>query len=836
MHNFVLSDRSDGVVVSDSKGILLMPPVGDFKYDVFVSFALEDNHPDSSGGRRLVSGMVDTLRAQTAATGHVCKFFFQDSPIQDRDRWEAIVRPAVAQSRVVLAVTSEQYFQSLTCQWEWEVFRSTMRDRHTQLLHPESGPIQPVIFAPVVNVPASARSWHTECAQYAQLRLPDPAATDQLDVDTNSADGHAEDQDTDTFRQAIGELSAALDRRIVTASRAAATYADASGDDEAALLEAKHAATVAERFLQSHPDEPQVQLALASSYLTISELSAESSTIDATSAAQKALRAIDSVGLPATEWPDPNLQSVAFGHLADLTAQSDPAKSLLLRQRAVSSGELLWQCKPDCPVTTELLATHSEALAAAQREEDPEHAYKSLVKVCHLRRQLSQKQPQDINNLRQLIDLAGRTAELAGQLNESPTTAPSLASVHDPTGVKNSRAVSITHAVVQKFLDAGSILPHDSTAAGDLLESAATEAGAFLDLVPDEAGSDTPGASAAGSVVSGPNSSEPNSSGPNPPGVTADEPVTQPQGQTLPDDDREGDEKVTFAEVSALHLDSCLWAANLAVQLDEEDARRGYVAITSGAYLLHEENVDGLHNIADFLETAGRAANHVLPREASDVLLLAAMCWDTDADHFGSEESMLAKATAVFQAAELRLIHDLDAAISTALATIRSAIDLVTCFPNRANVHAADQVIGSIAGTLAASTWTAADILDVSNYRDELVAEDQKLFDRHQKHDVDTVLVTAIRLSAALASADSVDVPVDSHHELTTARVLADCLFERAKESSQSDRVRQAKSIQRDLAGLRDRISAKNHISTAPTQSSHSWLARGLAGTSATSN
>jgi hypothetical protein len=87
-------------------------------YDLFVSYSRADNQ----GG--MVSALVDLLEAEHARFSPTVKLkpFFDKKAIPDGHYWENEIRKGIRQSKLMLAVLSENYFKSEWCRREWEEY------------------------------------------------------------------------------------------------------------------------------------------------------------------------------------------------------------------------------------------------------------------------------------------------------------------------------------------------------------------------------------------------------------------------------------------------------------------------------------------------------------------------------------------------------------------------------------------------------------------------------------------------------------------------------------------------------------------------------------------
>lgn len=100
-------------------------------YDVFISYAREDNLPIV--GHSL--GWIEALREQLIAeyrsvTGRDLRVYLDKERIDAMDNWRNNVLDALRGSRFLLACVSPAYFESKPCRWEWQEY-----------LHPPLSPV-----------------------------------------------------------------------------------------------------------------------------------------------------------------------------------------------------------------------------------------------------------------------------------------------------------------------------------------------------------------------------------------------------------------------------------------------------------------------------------------------------------------------------------------------------------------------------------------------------------------------------------------------------------------------------------------------------------------------
>jgi tetratricopeptide (TPR) repeat protein len=87
-------------------------------HDLFVSYA----HKDNDHGQ--VTALIEAIKREyTAFTKEPLREFFDDRDIKDGADWEARIATALAESKVLLAVLSPEYFTSKWCRKEFERFR-----------------------------------------------------------------------------------------------------------------------------------------------------------------------------------------------------------------------------------------------------------------------------------------------------------------------------------------------------------------------------------------------------------------------------------------------------------------------------------------------------------------------------------------------------------------------------------------------------------------------------------------------------------------------------------------------------------------------------------------
>jgi hypothetical protein len=87
-------------------------------YDLFVSYS----HKDNAQGQ--VTALVEAIKREYAAfSQEPLREFFDDREIKDGADWEARIATALAESKVLLAVLSPEYFKSKWCRKEFERFR-----------------------------------------------------------------------------------------------------------------------------------------------------------------------------------------------------------------------------------------------------------------------------------------------------------------------------------------------------------------------------------------------------------------------------------------------------------------------------------------------------------------------------------------------------------------------------------------------------------------------------------------------------------------------------------------------------------------------------------------
>lgn len=757
-----------------------MPPLPDYKYDVFLSCATQDNEPDQYQ-RQLVSGILDTLRANAAADGSAYKFFFQETPPRDRDQWEAIARPAISQSRILVVFTSRKYFETMSCMWEWESFQSACEQRGEQSEERGNHPqIQIVSLDPVTATSPYSNAGHSDWMQQVQDHTPF-ALKPQARVDT------------ETLRHHVADLDALITKRLLAVNEKTLMHRSDNLSFDDAVDAHKRVIDLAQRLVRNQPDDMVAQSAHVAALLSLSELQEQHNPAEALSTARRAHDAVDTIAVQIPQWPNPSLPGRVLANLADLESPHDKDKSLSLREEAVASGELAWQATPQDMAVAEVVASDLETLAAGQGDTDPQKAYDNLHKASHLRRAIANQHPHEFANLLQLLQIAGRAAEIgtSPQVESSNTTIPAVP--HDGPAT----AATLTLQVSKLLHEASQRLRHNPHQGGELLTAAAHEAEQLMALAtcdPSQDVTDCPDAAPGADRVSTPR-------------------------------------PLRKSQYAALHLTACLWAIRVALHSDKPVASKTFVATTSRMFLVHETNTnnedgscDGHHLVADFLETAARAAAELLPVESADALILAAMCWDSDADTFGSQESMLHKSTSLFQAAELRLHAQTPDSTATVIATLESAVDVVLCMPNPANAHATDQIVESLTRTMRECSYSDSQLELIAAYRDDLVNRDQTMSQTQRDATSDTLMVTAIRLTTVLAEASASSQMWNSHSELTTGRVLNDCLLSRARPAKHADRIATGEKLQEDLAELGARLTPR-----PKSRSSQAWLSSGFA-------
>ncbi|HEV3145501.1 MAG TPA: TIR domain-containing protein [Gemmataceae bacterium] len=123
-------------------------------YDLFISYARKDNE----GG--MISILVDLIEKDFEAFSPSVrlKVFFDKQSILDGQYWENKLKKGLWQSKVMLAVLSEAYFQSEWCQREWEEFIKLDQAR----IYPGEALTPIFIVAPKElskNIPSAAREW-----------------------------------------------------------------------------------------------------------------------------------------------------------------------------------------------------------------------------------------------------------------------------------------------------------------------------------------------------------------------------------------------------------------------------------------------------------------------------------------------------------------------------------------------------------------------------------------------------------------------------------------------------------------------------------------------------
>ena len=85
-------------------------------FDLFVSYARKDNETG------MVSALVERIEEDFAhfSPSMPLKVFFDKKSILDLQHWQDVLKKGLRQSKVMLAVLSEAYFQSEWCRREWE--------------------------------------------------------------------------------------------------------------------------------------------------------------------------------------------------------------------------------------------------------------------------------------------------------------------------------------------------------------------------------------------------------------------------------------------------------------------------------------------------------------------------------------------------------------------------------------------------------------------------------------------------------------------------------------------------------------------------------------------
>ncbi|MBL9154336.1 MAG: TIR domain-containing protein [Verrucomicrobiales bacterium] len=155
-------------------------------YDLFVSYSTKDNVPPPGESIGWVYAFIHRLRelappftdAQLHTTGDSDLFpdwdtFYAPDEIQPGHLWETRLRTAVAQSRVLIACLSPNYWQSKWCRIEWETY---LENESARGLANQVGGITPIYFvtAPGVrsaDIVAAAPDWASDLLESRQVRL-----------------------------------------------------------------------------------------------------------------------------------------------------------------------------------------------------------------------------------------------------------------------------------------------------------------------------------------------------------------------------------------------------------------------------------------------------------------------------------------------------------------------------------------------------------------------------------------------------------------------------------------------------------------------------------------
>ena len=97
-----------------------IPPTA---YDLFISYAHADDRDEN---REKVAALVEAIKADyLRVTGAALNVFFDTHAIRSMDDWEAKIHTGLRQSRMMVAVLSPSYFQSVFCRREWEIYVET---------------------------------------------------------------------------------------------------------------------------------------------------------------------------------------------------------------------------------------------------------------------------------------------------------------------------------------------------------------------------------------------------------------------------------------------------------------------------------------------------------------------------------------------------------------------------------------------------------------------------------------------------------------------------------------------------------------------------------------
>lgn len=125
-------------------------------YDLFISYARKDNETDA----RMVSALVEIIEADFVhfSPSLPLNVFFDKKSILDMQYWQDVLKKGLRQSKVMLAVLSEAYFQSEWCRREWEEYILVEQAR----TYPGEALTPIFIIAPealIKIVPPSAKDW-----------------------------------------------------------------------------------------------------------------------------------------------------------------------------------------------------------------------------------------------------------------------------------------------------------------------------------------------------------------------------------------------------------------------------------------------------------------------------------------------------------------------------------------------------------------------------------------------------------------------------------------------------------------------------------------------------
>lgn len=180
-------------------------------YDVFISYARQDNIPDASGVG-WVTAIRDAIEADARGMqGRGFNVFFDATEIHDMQDWQDRIRGALRTSKVLLVCLSPNYFGSEPCHWEWEEYLQRQARTLATIGAGESddGSVASVFFVDAPELTeASSRAWRDSVMRF-----------DGVDLRPWFPFGPREMQSTEV-RERISSLGDSIHSRIERARRA----------------------------------------------------------------------------------------------------------------------------------------------------------------------------------------------------------------------------------------------------------------------------------------------------------------------------------------------------------------------------------------------------------------------------------------------------------------------------------------------------------------------------------------------------------------------------------------------------------------------------------------